>query len=177
MAVRIPQNQIITNQYTSGGEYVLVGNQKEYQGYYYEMNGKTFASKGKDEKPNPSDSEIIKRNSEKYNKLLDNPTTYVYGMISGIKINNFIPTSTIYNYNSDVRYFTYLTTKKTIKEVNEDTFNQIQTNPVYTSVKLNFVSGFKENELKEAEKKIPGITDFINTSYTPPPVEEDGTVG
>jgi hypothetical protein len=173
MGIRIPQNQTITSKYTSGGEYMIANTQNEYKGYYYELNNKTYAG----ENFNINNPEIVKINSDKYNKLLGNPNTYAYGVVSGVKIGSFIPSSIVYNYNSDIRYFTYHITKKLIKEVNEDVFKLVQTNPIYTSVKLTFVSGFKENELKEAEKKIPGITDFVNTSYTPPPVEEDGTVG
>ena len=64
-----------------------------------------------------------------------------------------------------------------IKEIDKKTFDQFQNDSLYSSVSLTFKGGFSENELKEAEKKIPGITTFVNSSYTPPPIEEDGSVG
>lgn len=153
---------------------MFANTQNEYKGYYYELNNKIFAG----EKFDPNNEEIVKIQSDIFNKLLGKASSYIYGAVSGIKIDSKKPASSIYRYNSDVRYFTYQTTKKLIKEVNEDTFNSIQTNPIYTSVKLTFVSGFKEGELKEAEKKIPGITDFTRDLYTPPPSEDGGgTIG
>ena len=50
--------------------------------------------------------------------------------------------------------------------------------PLYKIIFLSYTSGFNDMELKEAEKIIPGITTFINTSYIPPFVEDpDGNFG
>jgi hypothetical protein len=178
MGIRIPQNQIVTNKYTAGKEYMYKDTYREYQGYYYELNNKLFV--GKEFNSNAPELMLLPKNNNipfGFNSLLTKASTYVYGKISNIKINSETPLSFIYNYDSNVRYFSYQINKKQIKEVNEDTFKTFQTNPLYILTKLNFTSGFNEQELKEAEIKIPGITTFVNTSYTNPPVEEDGTVG
>jgi hypothetical protein len=172
MAIKIPQNKIISN-YTAGKEYILETTYKEYIGYYYELNNKTFA--GKEFSTNAP--VILKKDSSSINKLLENPLTRLYGKISGTKIDSSIPSSFVYNYESNTRYFIYQINKKQIKEINEDTFNIFQKNPLFISVKLSFTSGFNEQELNDAEQKIPGIKTFANTSYTPPPVEDDGTIG
>jgi triacylglycerol esterase/lipase EstA (alpha/beta hydrolase family) len=175
MAVRIPQNQIITNQYTSGGEYVLVGNQKEYQGYYYDINGKTFASKGKNEKSNPSDPEIIKKTSEKYNKLLDNPNTYVYGLISKVKINNFTPTSIPFNGDIKIRYFIKKINSNSIKEINEENFNKIKYDPIYQTLSIEFRYSITDEELNELDKKMPGIKAYLQNDINNIPSSSDET--
>jgi hypothetical protein len=54
-----------------------------------------------------------------------------------------------------------------IKEINEDTFNQIKANPMYVSVSLYYQSNFNENELNKAEEKIPGLKTYINSTYAP----------
>jgi len=50
MALRIPKNQIITGKYTLGKEYVILSSYAPYQGYYYNLNGRTFAGKEFDPK-------------------------------------------------------------------------------------------------------------------------------
>ena len=45
MAIRIPKNIIVESKYTIGGEFILLSLYQQYQGYYYEMNGKYFAGK------------------------------------------------------------------------------------------------------------------------------------
>jgi len=172
MPIRIPQNQI-KYQYTAGKEYMLESNYREYQGYYYELKGKTFAGK----EFNSNAPVLIKINSSNVNTLLTNASTYAYARISGIKINTSTPPSFIYRYESDTRYFIYNVSKKIIKEISKETFDIFQSNPLYISVELNFTTGFNDQELNEAEKKIPGIKEFVNTSYTPPPVEESGEIG
>lgn len=175
MAVRIPQNKIQYN-YTSGKEYINEKTHEEYQGHYYKFNGKIFAGKEFNSNapvliPIPKDNRNVPLN---FNKLLTQAATYVYGRISGKKISGNIPLSFIYNYESNIRYFTHHVNKKQIKEISKDTFDSLQNNPnpLYNTIKLNFISGFDELELTTAEQKIPGIREFVNTSYTKPP--EDG---
>ncbi len=166
MALRIPQNQTVTSKYTTGKEYLLLNTHKEYQGYYYELNNKFFAGK----EFNINAPEIVKITSDKVNKLLLNPSTETYGNISNIKLNNQKPFS--YYFNKDTtdntfRYFTKKVNENIIKEINKDNYDQIITNPLYVSVALYYQSNFDENELNEAEKKIPGIKEYINTTYVP----------
>jgi hypothetical protein len=172
--MRVPAN-IIEAKYTSGNEFVFALNYKYYQGYYYELNGKTFVGK----EFNANSPELIKSNSDNVNTLLTDSKTYIYGFLSKIKINNQKIPSFFFKYESNIRYFiTNPNIKPTlIKEINKETFNQIQNDSLYLSVSLSYDGGFSDKELNEAEIKIPGIKTFVNTSYTNPSVEESGLVG
>jgi hypothetical protein len=174
--MRIPANIVMTNKYTIGKEYMYANSYKEYQGYYYELGSKRFAGR----EPTIGAPELIPINSPDNNILLTRKETYVYGKLSSVQIiKNKKPTSVVYDYNRDIRYFcTKINIIPTIiQEVDKNNFNQIQNNPLYISVSLSFVGGFDDFELNEAEKKMPGIKAFVNTSYLPPPVEEGGEVG
>lgn len=165
--IRVPKNKIKTGLYTSGGEFLLAKTQERYQGHYYEVNGKFYVGEEyKEDSP-----ELIKSTSDRVNKLLSNPFTNLYGVVSGIIINNAKPKSIQHTSDSPkevFRYFTKKTNENIIKEVNEDNFNQVKENPIYISVSLYFKNtGFNPNELDEAEKKMPGIKEFINTTYVP----------
>jgi hypothetical protein len=173
----VPSNLIKKN-YTAGKEFVYSSTQKEYQGHYYELNGKYFV--GKDF--NIYAAELVKKNSSGINPLLLNPSTYLYGALSKLTpIGNNPPSSFFYNYNSDsdIRYFLlkFNVTPRLIKEVNKQTFDEYKSNPLYLSVSLSYSGGFNPSELDEAEKKISGIKDFVLTSYTKPPIEESGLDG
>ena len=174
MGTKIPSNLITTN-YTSGKEFVYVSDNKHYQGYYYEINSKFFVGK----EFNNNAPEIIKLTSSKINPLLLKAATSLFGRLTGIKLDDIKVPSFFYNYQGDIRYFLSKnnTSPLLIKEIDKKTFDQFQNDSLYSSVSLTFKGGFSENELKEAEKKIPGITTFVNSSYTPPPIEEDGSVG
>jgi hypothetical protein len=174
--MRIPANIVMTNKYTIGKEYMYANSYKEYQGYYYELGSKRFAGR----EPTIDAPELIPINSPDNNILLTRKETYAYGKLSPIQIiKNKKPTSVVYDYNRDTRYFCTKTNviPTIIQEVDKNNFNQIQNNPLYISVSLSFIGGFDDSELNEAEKKIPGIKAFVNTSYLPPPVEEGGEVG
>ena len=172
--MRVPSN-IITSQYTSGKEYMYAASQKEYQGYYYELNDKFFV--GKEFKVDAA--ELLKIKSANINTLLTRASTYVYGLLSGVKLSNVKPPSFIYKYEGNIRYFLAKlnTNPLLIKEVNKETFDSFQNDPLYSSVSLFYEGGFNERELNKAETKISGIKAFVNTSYTPPPTEESGLIG
>jgi hypothetical protein len=171
MSVRIPSNQIVTSKYTAGNEFLIESTNAVYIGYYYELNNNLYSGKSYNEKA-PKLIKIKDRNT-----LRTNPSTLIYGLISGIKLNSTVPPSFIFQYNSDTRYFSYQLNKKLIKEIDKDTFTNFQSNPLYTVVSLSYVGGFKDSELKEAEKIIPGITTYVNTSYINPSIEESGLIG
>lgn len=174
--MKIPANIVISNQYTIGKEYMYADSYKEYQGYYYELGGRLFAGK----EPSIDAPRLLPMNSPDVNILLTNQKTSAYGKLSKIQINpTQKPASIIYDYSKDIRYFCVKTNvfPTTIKEINKVTFDQIQNNPFYISVSLSFIGGFNDTELNEAEKKMSGIKSFVNTSYLPPPFEEDGSIG
>jgi len=167
MSIKIPLN-LIKYQYTSGKEFVYVVSNFKYQGHYYEFNNKFYAGK----EFNLTNPEIQKTTSENVNTLLKQASTYLYGRISNINIGQPTKVSS-YQYNSsspsDIRYFTTKINVKpsTIKEIDVITFNSISKDPLYQSVALSYIDGFKEVELNNAEQKIPGIKRYLENSYVP----------
>jgi hypothetical protein len=161
MGLRIPQNQVVQSKYTAGKEYIIESTYREYQGYYYEFNGKIFAGKELN-----VDAPILlpipkNNNNIGINSLLTSAATYIYGKISKNKLTNNKPSSHVYQYNSEIRYFSYQTINKLIKEVNEETFNTFKSNPLYKVISLSFKKDFDPKELDDAEKTIPGIKEFL----------------
>lgn len=173
--MRIPAN-IIKSKYTSGNEFIYKLNYKFYQGHYYELNDRFFVGK----EFNADAPELIKAsNNTEVNDLLTRAATFIYGYISKNKLSNNKPASFLYDNQSTSRY--YLSKVNIIpiliKEVSKDTYEKFQNDPLYKSVVLSYKGGFSEKELNEAEKKMPGIITFVNTSYLPPSIEESGLVG
>ena len=181
MSVRIPKNQIITSKYTIGKEYLVLNTYKEYQGYFYELNGKTFAGK----EFNTNAPELVKIDSNKINKLILNPKTSTYGEISKVKIDNLNPVSYYFiPSEKDIQNeyaFRYFLSKKNsnpilIKEINEENYKNFLNNSLYTIVKItnylikdgdsrdnnnnNFT--FLSKDIDDAEKILPGIKDFLD---------------
>jgi hypothetical protein len=182
MAIRIPQNQI-QYKYTIGKEYMVESTYKEYQGYYYEINGKLFIGKEFDSNA-PELIPIPKNNtnvSNLFNSLLTKASTYAYGKISGIKIDNtkpissyFVPSEKDAQKGETIRYYIQQKNNNLIKEVNEDNYKSLLNNPIFTTTKIkcfivadllnpvgdnNYI--FDTKELDEAEKIIPGIKTFL----------------
>lgn len=172
--MKIPSN-LITFNYTSGREYIYISNYRYYQGHYYELNSRYFAGK----KYSSNAPELIKAGSPEVNSLLTRSSTYVYGVLSKKKISDSgLPPAFLYKDESNTRYFLSKvnTDPILIREVSKETFEKYRNNPFYKSVILNDTGGIDSNELSEAEKIIPGITTFVNTSYVPPSFE-DGSEG
>jgi hypothetical protein len=65
MGFRVPKNKIIKSKYTSGKEYMFVSTYREYQGYYYESNGKIYAGETYDS----AAPELIRINSSNVEQL------------------------------------------------------------------------------------------------------------
>ena len=163
MGLKIPQNQIVQSKYTSGGEYMFVSTQNEYQGYYYDLNGKLFAGK----EFNSNNPEIVRIQSSNFNKLLGKTSTYVYGRISGTKINtsvvNALPKSDNPNitdvgtkfYCSKINVSPIL-----IKEIDEQTYENIQRDPIYRTTYVGTYNN-KFQSTDEADKQLPGLKIFI----------------
>jgi hypothetical protein len=172
MAIKVPQNKIIVK-YTSSGEYVVKDTNKKYTGYYYDLNGVTYAGKEYNAK-NPI---LIKITSENYNSLLSNIKTALYGVISNVGIPNTPKITSAYSNPADsaIRYFIKKinVTPILIKEVTKDTFTSIKINPLYQTLEVNYRPNLPEVTLNELDKKMPGIKDFlleesINTSGLEP---------
>jgi hypothetical protein len=158
--MKIPTN-IITTGYTIGNEFIYPENNNPYVGYYYKINNSFFQGKVF----NSNAPQIIKK--ENSNKLLNNPKTKTYSQIKGITSQqlespeyNYLPFSGILNNPNSVRYFV----KKVnvypiiIKEVNEDTFQELSSDPFYQTISVNFINIDKVDEL---DKIMPGLKDFL----------------
>ena len=177
MGIRIPKNQTVESKYTSGKEYMFASTQNEYKGYYYEMNGKIFAG----EKFKPGDPEIIKIKSDKYNMLLGNAATYLYGLVSKVKLPNskavpffFQPSTEDAKNGEAIRYYSQQSNTKIIKEINENNYKELLKNPLFIVVQIkcfiiqdlldpvgnnNYV--FDNDSLNKAEQQMPGIKAFL----------------
>jgi len=169
MPIRIPQNKIQYN-YTSGKEYMDETTYQEYQGYYYQLNGKIFAGKEFNSNapvliPIPKDKSNLPFN---FNKLLTQAATYTYGRISGNKIQNIkvvslplindpnIDTTDVENITNT--YYTKKVNSTTIKQIDEETFQNIKINPLYTTVSIKP----DYSNIDDAEKQMPGIKAFLD---------------
>jgi hypothetical protein len=168
MAIKIPQNKIIVK-YTSNGEYVIKDTNQRYKGYYYDLNGVTYAGKEYNAK-NPI---LIKITSENYNSFLSNIQTALYGLISNVSIPKTPKLQSTYSNpaSESIRYFikNINVTPILIKEVTKDTFTSVKTNPIYQILEVNYKPNLPEATLDELNKKMLGIKDFlleekINTS-------------
>jgi hypothetical protein len=78
--LRIPKNKIQEKKYTSGGEYIIEKTNVEYKGYYYEFNNDLYTG----ESFSTTSLKLIP--IQKRNKLLSNPKTAKYGILSGINL-------------------------------------------------------------------------------------------
>ena len=165
MAIRIPSNITVKSQYTAGKQYMYESTQREYQGYYYEMNGKIFAGK----EFNSNAPTLLKITPNNINSLLATAATYVYGKITGTKISTEKPSSYIYNpsVGAKTRYFcSQVNVSPTvIKEIDESTYKSFSKNPLYKVVALPYNGDFDDASLDKAEKIIPGIKTFVRDSF------------
>ena len=166
MGIRIPKNIIITGKYTIGKEYVLLSSHLPYQGYYYELNDKTFAGK----EFNSNAPEIIKVTSNKFNSLLNNPNIKTYISLSKLKPNNtkvksipFVPTPDELSKNVIVRYFVKNLNNNIIKEVTKDNFDEIQSNSLYQTLKVNFRYNLSDKELDNLNKIMPSLRAYLTS--------------
>ena len=165
MPLRIPKNQIVFN-YTSGKEYIVLSTQKEYQGSYYEINGKFFAGK----EFNTNAPEIIKLTSNRVNLPQQNPNTEVYSKLSGVTLDS--PSELIsipFDGIEKIRFFIKNLFKipHVIKEVNKNDFDKVKSNPVYQTLEVNFRYTMKEEELNALDRKMPGIKLHIQDDLIP----------
>lgn len=171
--LKAPINQVVESQYTSGNTFREVGTLKNYQGYYYEYNNKYFVGKTFD--VNAAELEVIPK---KPNPFLSNLASFAYGVAAGVAaskvLNSKKPTSHIFQYDSNKRYYSYAIKDQIIKEINKENFDVLQSDPLYTTISLSYEGGFNRIELDEAEKKIPGIKTFVENSYVRPKTEDGG---
>ena len=168
MAIRIPQNIIIESKYTIGNEFILLSSYQVYQGYYYEINGKYFV--GKDF--NPDAPELQKILSLKSNNLLKIASSFIFGKISGININQkstptsiiYQPTEEDYSRGYSIRYFykKINTTPIIIKETNQENYNLLINDPLYQVALIKWGTlKINDTNLTQAEQQMPGLKAFL----------------
>ena len=166
MAIRIPKNIIVESKYTIGGEFILLSLYQQYQGYYYEMNGKYFAGKEFDQNA-PELQKII---SPKSNSLLALASTFLFGKLSGINVNSstiptyvYQPTEEDYNRGYSIRYFykKINTNPILIREINKETYDSLLNNPLYQVISIRWTIRPENVNIEEAEKQMPGLKAFL----------------
>ena len=159
----ISSNLIITK-YTQGGEFIRADNYADYKGYYYELKGKNYIGK----EYNVFAIELLKPGTNQVNTLVNNPSTSVYGVISGQNIQQvniisiqFVATQEDINRGYAMRYFVKKANETLIKETNQTTYNQIKSDPLYQSLELKYDLKSKAENINAYENQLPGITDFL----------------
>ena len=166
MAIRIPQNIIVESKYTSGNEYIIIDTNIMYKGYYYEMNGKIFAGKEFD----INAIELQKLLPKNINPFLLQVSSYVYGKLSNIKLNNTLPNSTIYQPTQEdydrgysIRYFykKINITPIIIKETNKENYDLLVNDPLYQVVSIRWTTVPENLNLTQAEQQMPGLKAFL----------------
>jgi len=160
--VKVPAN-IIETKYTSGNEFVFSFNYKYYQGYYYELNGKTFSGKEFD----INAPELVKADSKEINPLLTSAKTLIYGSLSKIKLNNInvkgVVPADAHNVNIDLVTFyckKINTNPILIKQVSEQTYYILKNDPLYI---VTYIGNYKgiDQSIYDASKQIPELRDWL----------------
>ena len=161
--MRYPKNQLKENLYTSGGEFVNAATNAPYQGYYYEYQNGTYAGK----EFNPTASQIIRINSPKQNKLLNSSPTAVYSLVSGITSQTLnktkpqtLPSITEKISNRSTRFFYKKYNDNIIKEVDENNYKSLQSQPVYQTTFIGTYNG-KNQTINEADQQVSGVKAFL----------------
>ena len=166
MAIRIPSNQIVKSKYTIGKEYMYKDTYRGYQGYYYELNNKLFI--GKEFNSNAPELILIPKNNNipsGFNSLLTKASTYVYGKISGTKLNNTkLPSIQPLLLVSDVKYLAKENNSFPLKIIfiSKDIYNEnINKNVLYSFTFLDFDEEWGFDITDQNRKDIPEIDLFL----------------
>jgi hypothetical protein len=171
--IKIPQNQIVFK-YTSGGEYIIENSNINYQGYYYEINGKAYTG----QKFNASGSQPLTKSTPGTNTSNNIPSIIKNNLPNQLKV-----TSLPFAYNDHfisgpitLRYFIKKINDILIKEVNKDDYQKSQTDPLYQIVEVKFSYDMSYTYLSNLDKQMPGIKDYIENDYANNPTSgpEDG---
>ena len=160
----IPKSKYSEPKYTLGGEYIL-NSGVEYTGWYIKLfNGNYLTGK------QPS------RDSKKLKPLPVD--TFQYSLPTPLPT-VIIPTEKDYSNGLFFRYFTFDNRTRKIKEVNLETFRNLQQKGYITGVRLRWrltspgddliINGYKyegsgsvnEREIQRAEQQIPGIREIL----------------
>lgn len=133
----VPKNQILENQYTRGGEFYTSSDGKNYQGYYCIISStKFFTGKTYDSTSKPLTKRIEIPS-------VANPTSLPKQVLA-------------------TRFFIRKVNVQPIiiKEVNEDTYESLQNDPIYQTTYIGTYNGNNQTP-DQAEKQIQGIKTFL----------------
>ena len=174
-----PKSQIITNKYTNGQEFVLINNNQEYIGYYWETSDSKFYT-GK----TPNDINVVElkkftttdslllsnQNVVSYNNILSNDTYNILKQVDNKKVlltpiyYQSQPTQQDYQIGEFRRYFVKKINEIFYIEVSKDTFeNIVNRNPqwlyqYYTAFNIPWVISGDKLTVAQTNKRIVGIT-------------------
>lgn len=171
MVVNTPP--FINFKYTSGNEYVLQKTLKEYQGYYFEFGNEIYAGNRFELNIN---NKLVKSSN------IGNTPLEAYEIIIGTKIPRsqtvlsfpFNPTIEDFERGSVIRYFVKKNNRiDNIIETNKSTFKEIQFNPLYQTLEVNYSFAITEEELDELDKKMSGLKVFIQDYILPTSSDEN----
>jgi len=159
----IPKSNIVTGKYTSGEEFVELSSNTPYQGYYYELNNKFYSEK----EYSPTAKEIIRIQSPERNKLLNSLPTAIYSLISGVTsksistpLVNAIPSESNSKINKSIRFFCKKVNSDIIKEIDEQTYKSLQSQPIYQTTYIGMYLD-KTQSIEQAESQLPGVKAFL----------------
>lgn len=160
--MKVPANIIQTGKYTQGSEFMYLDTYENYQGFYYILNNKYFAGKVFSNIAR----ELIKFDSSKVNKLKKDPKTSAYANASGINIKENKAPAIVYKGDTIIRYFAKkLNVSPTlIREIDKQTFDQLQSDPLYQTVSVIILPGdfnLDSNEINRANQQMPGLKAFL----------------
>lgn len=166
--IKLPKNQSIKLNYTALKEgYVYLKTNEPYVGYYYEINGRTFAGRTfSSEAP-----EIIKFDANDNNALLRNPDTEMYAKLSGMTVNDKVKITSLPFSFEDTnvdwaepidelprnRYFIRHIITGVIQHVDQDTYKRLSIDPLYQAEILYS----DKNDIDEMDKRMPGLKSFL----------------
>jgi hypothetical protein len=125
------------------------------------MNSRYFIGRTFD----PNAREILKLQSDKVDKLKLNPKLFTFISLLKTKLPNITKISSILpDGRNSTRYFAKKLNYNPIliKEISEDTFNKLQTDPTYQTITLTLSAGdYDPVILDQADKQMPGLKSFL----------------
>jgi hypothetical protein len=166
--MRYPKNQIKENQYTSGGEFVLVDSGKIYTGYYWQFKDNYYVGKA----PNNNNNlvQIKKITPQDIKKIeIKNRISPSAAFALGNNVINKLSsitafTSKVPQSTDEMRYFSKKIneTPFIIKEIDQDTFDTLKTNPFYQTTSILGSLIFPgSKELDQANQQMLGLKAFL----------------
>jgi len=159
------------NKYTIGDEFVLASSKADYQGYYYEFQGKFFIGKTFD----AFSPEIVKKEPT-FEMSFEEGEDDNSRSISFMSTSSKFPSLPLNNPNNPVvlaidiqdntdsfRYFAKQvnTSPILIKEISKETFDSLRLNPLYQTLAIPVEVIEDPISLERANKIMFGIKDFL----------------